>query len=158
MSKCLITSDLHFGHKKAAEWRGLENHDEYIIDRWNSVVEKRDVVYVLGDAAFNLGGVANIARLNGIKKLVMGNHDQQSMNVWLSVFRSVSAYKVMSRDILLSHIPVHPWSLTPRYRLQIHGHTHELGSPDGPYISACLEMTDYEPKTLEWYIQRVSVD
>lgn len=52
--------------------------DEEIIARWNKFVAPGDTVYHLGDVA--LGQIADslpkVARLNGFKVLVVGNHDR----------------------------------------------------------------------------------
>lgn len=45
-------SDLHLGHENMAIKRGFSCADEmnqYIIDKWNAVIDKRDMVYILGD-------------------------------------------------------------------------------------------------------------
>ena len=45
-------SDPHFGHKNMAHKRGFQDefyHDEYIVNKWNTVVQKRDTTWILGD-------------------------------------------------------------------------------------------------------------
>jgi len=32
--------------------------------------------------------------------------------------------------------------------INVHGHTHEKGSPEGDYVSACVEWHDYKPVEL----------
>lgn len=55
MSKVWLTSDLHFQHRRIVEYtnRGVdttqEDHDRWLIDLWNSQVNKNDTVYSLGD-------------------------------------------------------------------------------------------------------------
>lgn len=82
MSKIWFTSDLHFGHDREFLWgpRGFENiqeHDEVIIEKWNSVVDKEDDVYVLGDLMLNdnVNGLSCLRQLNGKLHIVYGNHD-----------------------------------------------------------------------------------
>ena len=69
MSKVYFISDLHFGHKKITEFGGdlrtgnsWEENMEAIIDNWNNTVTKRDIVYVLGDVAFNKQGFDSLGR------------------------------------------------------------------------------------------------
>lgn len=76
-----FTSDTHFGHKFVAELRGfsdVEEHNEQLVEKWNSVVGPEDEVYHLGDAV--MGGFDKnshyIGRLNGHKILIAGNHDR----------------------------------------------------------------------------------
>lgn len=76
-----FTSDTHFGHKFVSELRGfseVEDMNEELVEKWNSVVGTDDTVYHLGDAV--MGGFATnshyIGRLNGHKILISGNHDR----------------------------------------------------------------------------------
>lgn len=82
MSKIWITSDWHFGHNKIFIWeaRGfssVEEMNEEIIKRHNSVVSPDDHVYVLGDLILGDDevGIACYNRLNGWLHIVRGNHD-----------------------------------------------------------------------------------
>ena len=89
MSKTFFTSDLHFGHKnilkftKPRPFATIEEHDQAIIDNWNSVVNQNDTVYVLGDIAMNTDPdvLENyLERLNGHKRLILGNHDRSKLH------------------------------------------------------------------------------
>jgi calcineurin-like phosphoesterase family protein len=81
MHELFFTSDLHIGHVNAAtKFRGfatVEEHDETLIENWNSVVRPRDTVVLLGDAA--MGTVTDslllFRRMHGRKWLMPGNHD-----------------------------------------------------------------------------------
>lgn len=96
-----FTSDMHFGHKKVAGLRGfgqtpegVRRHDEAIIANWNSVVSPGDTVFVLGDVAMPStfdDAKASIARLNGTKVLVAGNHDMCS-GTFVDGWRHVADY------------------------------------------------------------------
>jgi calcineurin-like phosphoesterase family protein len=55
MSEILFVSDTHFGHYNIIRhcnrpWT-VEEHDEKLIEAWNSAVGKKDIVYHLGDFA-----------------------------------------------------------------------------------------------------------
>ena len=83
MNKIFLTSDWHFNHDKDFIWqaRGFNSVDEMnneIIKRHNSVVAKDDDVYVLGDLCMGTDLIANknlIEQLNGKIHIVLGNHD-----------------------------------------------------------------------------------
>ena len=50
-TKTFFTSDLHFGHNKDFLYKprgfdNIEEHDDTVIENWNSVVSKDDTVYV----------------------------------------------------------------------------------------------------------------
>jgi calcineurin-like phosphoesterase family protein len=83
MSRFFV-SDTHFGHNNILHlghgrpFDSIEEHNETLIKNWNRVVKSSDTVYHLGDVA--LGRITEslplVARLNGRKKLVPGNHDR----------------------------------------------------------------------------------
>jgi len=77
-----FTSDTHFYHENIIKYcsRPFSSVDEMnkaMIDNWNNVVGKNDIVWHLGDFCF--GKKDNIMeifpKLNGKINLVMGNHD-----------------------------------------------------------------------------------
>lgn len=81
-----FTSDTHFGHGNIIKYcdrpfADTNEMDEAIIANWNAVVGPADKVYHLGDIA--LGPIdktlAKIARLNGHKIALLGNHDRPFM-------------------------------------------------------------------------------
>jgi calcineurin-like phosphoesterase family protein len=126
MAETYFIGDTHFGHKKMPELRcffSLEEHDETLIENWNSVVRKQDVVYVLGDFAFGAAVVHSVApRLRGDKRLILGNHDLHATKVYSAYFNKL--YGAMPfGDGIVTHIPVHESQLD-RYAFNIHGHLH----------------------------------
>ena len=76
------TADLHLGHVNMVTWRGMEpmsveEHDELVIDRINSVVKPSDTFLILGDLVMGkrLESLKKVSRINGRKILLPGNHD-----------------------------------------------------------------------------------
>lgn len=91
-----FTSDLHFFHKNVIKycnrpWSTVEEMNEGLITRWNSVVGDQDQVFVLGDFCF--GGVARatsiLSRLKGHKVLIRGNHDAKPQQLVRAGFAEV---------------------------------------------------------------------
>ena len=85
MSNIFITSDTHFGHDREFIWgpRGFTNHvdhDNKIIENWNSVVQSDDIVYHLGDVILgdNEYGISCLKQLRGNIKILAGNHDTKT--------------------------------------------------------------------------------
>lgn len=162
MSTVRFIADLHLGHTNMAIKRGfttVEEHDEHIIAQWNSVVSKRDVTYILGDVTMEKSApYALLARLNGIKHVVMGNHDRrQDVRKLLEYVESVGGM-VSYKGVILTHCPIHPMELEYRFNKNIHGHIHDkqvmiedqgYERPDNRYICVSCERVDYKPKTLE---------
>lgn len=173
--KIFVISDLHFGHKNIlkhrTQFKTLEEHDNHIIDNWNRVVKPEDKVYVLGDVAWKKSDLAKIAKLNGTKVLVAGNHDWHRTKDYLSIkidgevvplFKNVRGlFYYDALAVWLSHAPIHPDHL--RGRKNIHGHLHDevverknfflgmLGvigayfTPDDRYINVSCEQVNYTP-------------
>jgi calcineurin-like phosphoesterase family protein len=158
MARVFFIADLHLGHTNMATYRGfstVEEHNEYVIDRWNSVVNKRDTTYILGDVTMEKSAPYYLLdRLNGLKHVVLGNHDRrQDVKKLLEHVESVAGM-VQYKGIMLTHCPIHPMELEHRFRYNIHGHIHEnqvmrVDVPDERYICVSCERVNYTPKTLE---------
>lgn len=124
----------------------IEEMDETIIERWNAVVKPSDHVYHLGDVAMKQTTLALVARLNGHKRLVRGNHDIFKTRKYLDAgFDEIYGVRVLDNAIM-SHVPIHPDSFA-RFRGNVHGHLHANVLPL-PYLNVCVEHTDYRP--LAW--------
>lgn len=151
MSKVRFISDLHIGHKQIAEFSGqfrggvksMEEHDEWIVEQWNSAVSKHDVVIVLGDVCFDAKKLPLFKKMKGSKHLLLGNHDKFSANKYLPYFDKIIGFQKYKGMAWLSHAPIHAGSL--RNKFNIHGHTHEKSVPDWRYISVCVEMVYGKP-------------
>jgi len=125
-----FTSDTHFGHKNilqfepaARPFATVEDMNEQLITNWNSRVKPNDVIYHLGDLAFGKHNILLAQRLNGRKRLVLGNHDSYPSNSYLQYFEKLYGVVHWERCIL-SHMPVHCNQLGARWLLNVHGHLH----------------------------------
>lgn len=161
MAETYIISDSHFGHKGVTEFlnkdgtklRPFSNTvemDEYMIEQWNKVVRPEDKVIHLGDVVINRKALNTIYRLNGKKKLIMGNHDIFRLEEYQEHFYDLRAYKVFD-GFVMSHIPVHTSSIE-RWSGNIHGHLHSNKVMDGDrvdhrYLCMCVEQAhvNYTP-------------
>jgi calcineurin-like phosphoesterase family protein len=145
-------ADLHLSHLNMAIKRGfssIEEHDELIIERWNRTVSKRDVTYILGDVTMEKKSPYHmLSRLNGVKHVVLGNHDRhQDVQELLKHVHSVSGI-IKHKGLWLTHCPVHPFELE-RVRGNIHGHVHEKIIHQPKYYCVSCENVDYTPVTLK---------
>lgn len=139
MSNVWFCSDLHFGHKNIGKFRRVvseEENRERICKDWESVVTKRDTVYVLGDACFTMDTVDVFRSLPGEKVLIRGNHDRLDTQVYLKYFKSVEGI-LRYKEFWLTHAPIHPNEL--RGKVNIHGHVHYATIPDVRYLNVCPE-------------------
>lgn len=166
-----VISDTHFNHanilkfedrvgkKVRDQFSSVEEMNEVMIQRWNSVVKPGDKVYHLGDVVFGADKeqwlAKNMARLNGSKRLLLGNHDEATHFVGKGQFQKTMLWRVFKEfNILMTHVPVHISTLgesrfnkTPMF--SVHGHIHQNKSPQGPYRCVCVEQTNYTPVNIE---------
>lgn len=153
MSNVFAISDLHLDHRRILEFspsRGgsnIDEHNEWLVAQWNSVVQKRDVVYVLGDVAFSKESMGlYLPRMKGQKFLVRGNHDKFDPQLYLQHFANIYGI-IKKHGYWMSHAPIHPQEL--REKRNIHGHVHSKTIPDDRYINVCVEALNGVPLCLE---------
>ena len=187
MPSVFLVSDTHFGHMgvckftrsdgvtKLRPWDSAEEMDEAMVRSWNETVRPSDKVYHLGDVVINRKSLKTMARLNGDKVLIRGNHDIFRDDEYREYFRELRAYHVMN-GMILSHIPVHSDSLG-RFGVNVHGHTHAnrvrkargvdartgevvySDEPDVRYHCVCVEQTpDFAPILFEDVIARIEAE
>jgi calcineurin-like phosphoesterase family protein len=177
MPAVFLVSDTHFGHAgvcrfmrndgvtKLRPWDTPEDMDEAMVKAWNETVRPNDKVYHLGDVVINRRALATMARLNGDKVLIRGNHDIFRDDEYRKYFRELRAYHVMN-GMILSHIPIHSESLG-RFGTNIHGHLHsnrvmtEVWGEykiDVRYHCVCVEQTDFAPILFEDVIKRIEAE
>ena len=159
-------ADTHFGDSNVHTYyhrvgKDASECDRIIVDRWNSVVDINDAVFLLGD----IGDYASVAsELNGNVTLIMGNHDILSKQNSISWFEHVSPYPIIDGFIILSHEPLVCLPSELPY-LNIHGHTHTESygnfKSEGKWNNGCrhfcvsVEQIDYTPISDEQIIERM---
>lgn len=153
MANVWFISDLHLDHKNICTYRtqfsSVMEHNEFIKDRYHSVVTKRDKVFFLGDVAFSRESLADVATWVGEQKaVIVGNHDLErgiTMRDVCDAFDSVYAL-LKYKEFWLSHAPIHKNEL--RGKKNIHGHMHYDVIPDHSYMNVCLEHINFTPISL----------
>lgn len=171
-----FAADYHFGHEspyskfKRADGSPLrpfdnaDEGDEAMIERHNKIVQPGDRVYVVGDVAMSKKHLHKLARMNGKKVLVKGNHDIAELKDYVPYFDDIRGSHQFD-GVLITHIPVHPDSLA-RWGFNIHGHLHAnrvmyderffngdfittRKSVDDRYFCVSVEQINYTPISLE---------
>jgi len=160
-----VTSDLHLGHStmlcfsnpdgtSVRPFPSIEEMHETMIERFNSVVHKKDRLYILGDVAIPRSGLNLLDRFNGSKVLIRGNHDIYKLQDYAKHFVDIRGAFHLD-GLIFTHIPVHPDSLSGRYVGNAHGHLHcdevkqSDGTPDLRYFNCCVERHNFSPVPLE---------
>lgn len=161
-----VTSDPHIGHNgivgfRKGLFRNLEEHDELIIDSWNSEISTKDTVYVLGDFIWNKASLKYLSRLKGQINWILGNHDPkitaellEGLNI--NFCAGIWPYK---HGAVFSHVPIHPQELTYRWKYNIHGHIHQRDRniEDPRYYNANVDVQGFKPVPFD-YIMEVLKD
>lgn len=124
-------ADTHFNHTNIIKYcnRPFNNTiemNEYINQRWNSVVKHNDIVYHLGDVGFSSVETVKslVGRLNGTKILIRGNHDFKiGTNTWKEIgFLEVYKKKIVLDNFLLTHSPTEE---VGENQINIFGHIYD---------------------------------
>lgn len=125
-------SDLHIGHKAILTFDNrpfftLKEMHEALIENWNSVVSKGDLVYVLGDMFWDNRLIPEIMpRLKGTKFLIKGNHDRISTehNKYFEWIKDYDVIKDNGEHLVLCHYPITHWINADYGYIHLYGHIH----------------------------------
>jgi calcineurin-like phosphoesterase family protein len=125
--------------------------NQAIVDRWNSVVTKKDTVFHIGDFCKKGNPTEFIKIMNGHKIFIKGNHDEELIKYNIQPLTSHFVFRYNAEDIMLIHstdwLPF-PWSGA----WIINGHHHNNNLSMFPLINdwnktinVSAEMVDYTP-------------
>lgn len=136
-----FTSDTHFNHANILRfcnrpWESIEEHDQALIENWNSIIGPDDTVFHLGDFVF--GGFPKwkeiVEQLNGHIYLIRGNHDDKQMTAGIQTLFEDCLYQarilVDGKTVYLNHFPFlcfghgDPKIYKDSYSIQLFGHIH----------------------------------
>ena len=158
--KIFIIADTHLNHRRIIDYcnrpfESVEEMNKCIIENWNKTVGKYDIVYILGDFALcGKDGIIEIAqKLNGRKRLILGNHDGASVDTYKQVFEYVYNHCIILDEFyILSH---YPQFITPNglyANIFVHIHTNpEFVDVSSRSFCACVErpLVNYTPIEFE---------
>ena len=163
-------ADTHFLHGRILgmqprPFASIDEHDEHIVRCWNAVVGDRDIVYHLGDFAFQLGPQADrvrwlFSRLKGRKHLVIGNHDVDDKGNLHPTVASLDweeppQWMKFTRDggkkLVLCHYGIREWQGKHGGAFHFYGHSHGKLPSYGLSRDVGCDMTDvaFTPRTFE---------
>lgn len=168
MADIWVISDTHFNHANILTFKGydglpcrtfsdVEHMNETMIANWNSVVKPEDKVYHLGDVFFGPKDwiERHWIRLNGKKRLIVGNHDNILYIAEKKMFQKIEMWRMFSEfNLLLTHVPVHESVLGERRfnggsMINVHGHIHSNKSPSAMHKCVCVEQINYTPVNID---------
>lgn len=152
-------ADTHFNYRNIIEYynrpfKDTNEMNEYIIQKWNSVVKENDIVYHLGDVGFGTTEMLKelVSRLNGTKILLRGNHDfKRGVNGWEEVgFSEVYKKRIELENLVLTHAPI---EIVEKGKINIFGHIHDKPLDErfnkDNHICVSCDVVDYMPQMIE---------
>ena len=151
MSRVFFISDTHFGHRNLAEnvrKMSVDEMDKLIITNWNKVINKKDIVYHLGDIVMEKPSLIKqyLEQLNGNIRVVGGNHDLLGCTNILKEMNIPIVGCFNYKGFIVTHIPVHPMEVNGFFRGNIHGHVHNVKTIYGKdYLNVACEFINYTP-------------
>lgn len=139
------TSDTHYNHKNlikgisnwtdasgCRDFKTKEEHDDTLIHNINKCVKADDILFHLGDVAFQ-GREKIIEFRNRINcktvHLILGNHDTDihADAELQQIFSSVDFYReinINGQKIVICHYPLRTWNKWHHGSWMLHGHCH----------------------------------
>lgn len=152
-----FTSDLHLGHANILKfchrpYNSVKEMDDDIIEKWNSVVNEKDTVYIIGDFSFK-DPVIYLPRLKGKKRLITGGHDYK----WKRRFREFDHVDKMEiihiqhpkNTMVLSHCCFRVWERSHYNSWHLFGHSHGTLPPIGKSWDVGIDANNYGPPLSE---------
>ena len=133
------------------KFEDVDHMNSVMIDNWNSVVKPGDKVYHLGDVFFgNKDKFKKLwPRLNGRKRLIVGNHDDIKFLSSGGFFQKVLMWRIFKEfNMVLTHVPIHNDNFR-KVDFNVHGHIHEKDSPTEFHKCVCVEQINYTPVHVE---------
>lgn len=167
MKNIWFISDTHFLHanmlnfitaETGDRFRGRyfadqDDCDELMIENWNKHVKPGDHIWHLGDVFIGDKDKFETlwSRLNGKKRLIVGNHDDikylsGKSKSGVNFFEKVKVWQKMD-DMILTHVPMEMAnSYEGRHStFNVHGHIHNNQSPTPRHYNMCVEHNDWSP-------------
>jgi len=179
MTNIFFISDTHFFHKRILTFTdnlgnlvrpgfsSVEDMNETIVENWNKKIKPGDHVYHLGDVTFYYGSDFNnlMSRLNGRKRLVVGNHDELKNENLMKHFEKIMVCRLFKDNLypfVCTHIPIDELSFG-KALFNVHGHTHDRNVTDKnrnekkQYLNVCVEKTNYMPLHYDEVIEKLKL-
>lgn len=173
-----FTSDTHFGHKNIIRYcnrpfSSVEEMDEVMIIRWNSIVKQKDIVYHLGDVT--MGSYNDfwkiIPRLNGTIHIITGSHDHEWMkhlsesrtfysegklvgSLYSLELQTGSKYPTL---FVLCHYAMRVWEKSHFGSFHLYGHSHGTLPGLGRSMDVGVDGNNFYPYSLDEVVKKLSL-
>lgn len=167
MGETFFTSDTHFHHANIIRYsnrpfKNVVEMNDTIINNWNAVVTKDDVVYHLGDFAFGREDYhidMILQRLNGYIIFIEGNHDKltrRNKSKFYNYYYGHHEITLYEQHIVMNHYPMLVWNKKHHGSWMLCGHTHynlPVSRKDSMELGKLLDVgvdgNDYKPYSFD---------
>lgn len=144
-----FTADEHYGHRNIIKYcnrpfADIEEMDEVIIERFNSVVGKNDITIHAGD--FTL--IRNAERVYPYVKRLKGNHIflRGSHDKWLKKSAPYMFEKQIEDEyVVVCHYAMRVWHRSHWNSWQLFGHSHAKLPPEGKQHDVGVDNNEFYP-------------
>jgi calcineurin-like phosphoesterase family protein len=150
-----FTADTHFGHARIIvharrPFASVTDMDEAMVARWNERVTPGDIIYHLGDFAL-ASHSRYLPRLNGRKRLIIGNHDHidrlRNVSGWDEI-HDLLLITLEDTPIVLCHYGLRVWNRSHHGALHLYGHSHGNLPGDSQSLDVGVDCWDFRPVSL----------
>ena len=154
-----FTSDTWFGRPQILQianrtaFSDVEDMNNQLIKKWNKVVKKNDVVFHLGNFAWDPHTARKVLKkLNGQIFFMIGNSDEALLEVQHE-FDNISILddqiiEMPQYDSLLCHYPLEVWNGKDSGTIHFHGHTvfsHKTDLTRSNRVNVCTDFWNFSP-------------
>lgn len=163
-----FTADTHLDHQNSdgtgiikyanRPFKDINHMNETIVFNWNMAVHPEDEIWFLGDFSFS-DHDPWLARLNGIKHLVWGNHDHEKRRKKATLWSSMQLAKritINGQHIWLMHYKMATWGKSHRGALHLYGHSHGNWPGDSQCCDVGVDCWNFRPITLSQAVKRMN--
>lgn len=170
--KTILTADCHCDSKTVMSMRPFScpaDHDDYMLDRINSMADRNDRVVIAGDFC-SRGAEHLLARiLCKNVYLIIGNHDKAQSVRKFKAAELAMEIKIKDEYTYVSHYPHAFWPRSHRNSFHLYGHVHaeredwlDIALPGRRSLDIGLDnakrlLGDYRPFTEEEVFDLLSV-
>jgi len=161
--KVFVTSNLQLGRPNAIKkykrpFKDVEEMNRSIIQNWNRVVSNSDIVYHIGNFAWDPKiAQDSISALNGTIRFIEAEHDEAIMFLDEKQMLPKDSKVVEQIEVLedfestLSYWPMQAWPKKDLGYYSIIGYSSDKykSDPKKHIINVCADLWDYTPQDLE---------
>ena len=154
-----ITSDTWFGRPQILQianrldFQTIEDMDATLIKNWNKRVKKTDVVFHLGNFAWDPVTARKVLKkLNGIIYFIRGSQDDALSEVIgefpKASFLDQAIIELTDFDLVFCHYPLAVWNGKDSGTIHMHGHTvfsHKTNLKTERRFNVCTDYWGYAP-------------